>query len=71
MGCKNPNSNLFYDSFPANISLTGKSIDTDSVMLRYPFYFLLLMGVCGLMLSCKRNPQKEIAKFACERNVFI
>ena len=53
-------------SFPANISLTGKSIDTDSVMLRYPFYFLLLMGVCGLMLSCKKNPQKEIAKVVAE-----
>lgn len=24
-------------------------------------YFLLLMGVCALMFSCKKNPQKEIA----------
>ncbi|RNC63222.1 DUF1573 domain-containing protein, partial [Proteiniphilum sp. X52] len=29
-------------------------------------YFLLLMGVCGLMLSCKKNPQKEIAKLVTE-----
>jgi hypothetical protein len=37
IGCKNTNNNLSYDSFPVNISLTGKSIETDSVMLRYPF----------------------------------
>ncbi len=37
IGCKNTNSNLSYGSFPANISLTGKTIETDSVMLRYPF----------------------------------
>lgn len=37
LGCKNNNSVFSYGSFPANISLTGKSIETDSVMLRYPF----------------------------------
>ena len=33
--------------------------------MRLP-YFLLLMGVSGLMLSCKNNPQKEIAKVVTE-----
>lgn len=36
-GCKDTNCDFTYSSFPANIFLTGKTIDTDSVMLRYPF----------------------------------
>lgn len=37
MGCKNNNGYLFYNSFPSNILISGKTIETDSVMLRYPF----------------------------------
>lgn len=29
-------------------------------------YFLLLLGICGLLFSCKENPQKEITKIVTE-----
>jgi hypothetical protein len=37
LGCSHTNKNLHYNSFPANISLLGKTLETDSIMLRYPF----------------------------------
>ena len=36
-GCNKSKNNLFYSSFPNNISLLGKALETDSIMLRYPF----------------------------------
>lgn len=36
-GCNESKNNLFYNSFPTNISLLGKTLETDSIMLRYPF----------------------------------
>ncbi len=36
-GCNESKNNLFYNSFSTNISLLGKTLETDSIMLRYPF----------------------------------
>lgn len=36
-GCNNINERVYYDSFTTDISLSGKTLKTDSVMLRYPF----------------------------------
>ncbi|WP_313382370.1 BF3164 family lipoprotein [Proteiniphilum saccharofermentans] len=36
-GCNNINERVYYDSFTTSISLSGKTLEIDSVMLRYPF----------------------------------
>lgn len=37
IGCNNSDYNLHYDSFMTDIFCSGKTLETDSVMLRYPF----------------------------------
>lgn len=36
-GCNQNNGSLHYDAFPAEISLSGETVDTEPVMFRYPF----------------------------------